>query len=141
MLNDINNFIKWLAVKTLIITKVSSATKITSVFVFLFESHFLCCDWVCSSIKMILMFFIHFGKVCNILHHLSAGWVKKKEWYLMFSDTFFTYFLSFYLLISFLDEASNFHNWTLTNKKQELVLSDFWWTCMHFSFKYNQNNP
>ena len=121
MLNDINNFIKWLAVKALITNKVSSATKITSVFVFLFESHFLCCHWVCSSIKMILMFFIYFSKVCNILHHPSAGWVQKKEWYLMLSDTFSTFFLCFYLLISFLDEASSFHNRILTNKKQELV--------------------
>ena len=41
MLNDINNFIKWLVLKPFIINKVSNATKIASVFVFLYESYFL----------------------------------------------------------------------------------------------------
>ena len=41
MLNDINNFIKWLVLKTFMIKKVSNATKVASFFIFLSESYFL----------------------------------------------------------------------------------------------------
>ena len=41
MLNDINIFIKWLALKEFILNKVSNATKIARFMVFPYESYFL----------------------------------------------------------------------------------------------------
>ena len=147
MSNDINNFIKWLALKAFIINKVSNAPKIAKFFVFFCKSYFPLGHWVCSSDKMIPMYFLNLSEIRSIITSVVTGVTSEKvlhNAFLYFLVIFFVvlHYKSFFVIIfiSFLDVVSNFCNRILTNQKQELVVSNWWWNCMHFYFKYILKN-
>ena len=89
---------------------------------------------MCSSDKMIPIYFIRLCKVWSI-YYITGQWGEfTKKCYFMLSYTFICFSssnLCFYHFISFSNEISNFCNKILTNQKHELVASNCKPKCMH----------
>ena len=85
---------------------------------------------VCSSDKMMPIYFLHLSYVWSIFYHGLVGRVHKK-YYLMLLYTFSAFFVVFHhkicvliIFIYFFDEVSNFRNRMLNNQKREMVVSN-----------------
>ena len=87
------------------------------------------------------LYFFRISKVWSMLHHGSVGRVQRKQCNSLFTYTVLVFFfVVFHQKISvdialpfiFFDKVSNFCNRILTNRKQELVIGIFWWSCMLF---------
>ena len=115
---------------------------------------------MCSSHKMIPIYFLQHSKVWSILHHGSVGQVHKKVLPNTFINLFGIFFVVvfvvvvfhhkiclFIIFISFFDKVSNLHNRILTNQKHKFLVSNCQWNCMcvtvtpSSSASSNQNGP
>ena len=95
-----------------------------------------CVIRVCSSDKMTQIHFLRLSKVWSMLRHGSLWLVYKKmliNSFMYFFGIFLLFLITKFVFLSFSflsDKVSNFWNRILTNRKRELVVSNYQRNCM-----------